>query len=123
MTTLNPNARKLVIELRKTPEKRGYRQGRGQLHRASDGARCCLGVGCELYQREVGGLSVRERDDLVYYDETSTALPECVQEWLGFRNFCGDYVDQQSLQIMNDDGVPFDQIADIIERKPEGLFV
>ncbi len=120
--TLNPNARLLVAELRKTPEERGYRQGRGQLHRASDNARCCLGVACELYQREVGGLKVEKTDETVFYNSKSGMLPEEVRDWLGFTDTGGEY-EEYSLYKLNDNDASFRQIADIIERKPDGLFV
>ena len=121
--TLNPNARKLVAALRSGR----YKQGRGQLHRASDDRRCCLGVACDLYQKEVGGLRIEKSDehDAFFYDGESGILPAVVMEWLGLREERGQLGEHflDCLAAKNDSGASFRQIADIIERKPDGLFV
>lgn len=60
-----------------------YRQGRGQL-RNNKGEYCCLGVACEVYQKE--GPGDLEIDDLGYvtsYDGDTGHLPKKVADWLG----------------------------------------
>ena len=85
-------------------------------------AYCCLGVACELYQRVVGGLAINVVNGITWYDWRRTTLPEVVQEWLGLATVGGDY-DNQGLAEANDHGKTFQQIADIIESRPTGLFV
>jgi hypothetical protein len=54
---------------------------------------CCLGVACEIYQREVGDLSIEEHDindiygmaygiHCMIYDDSVGLLPDKVAEWL-----------------------------------------
>lgn len=95
---------------------------------------CCLGVACAVYQEIVGDLDVQYDDLLdhdefvVHYDEEPEFLPTKVQNWLGLNSNNGGYrrtdwgLAETSLTQLNDGGAPFDEIADIIESRPPGLF-
>jgi len=101
-----------------------YTQGGGQLRKANDSF-CCLGVLCDLYANS--GVN----PEAEWSGEYGTAflgqafsLPPTVAEWAGItqRNPAVD----ESLSIshelgrtladINDNGVPFDKIADLIDR-------
>ena len=120
---LNENAKKWVAALRSGK----YKQGRGVLCR--NGQYCCLGVACEVAEENGVPLIVRvEEDFTISFDGKTRNLPEGVQSWLGLQNSVGGMVarnrDEHSLTQMNDSAYfSFDQIADIIESEPEGLFV
>jgi hypothetical protein len=48
-----------------------------------------------------------------------------VKQWLGLATADGGFLtyDRTSLARMNDAGAPFEDIADVIEREPDGLVV
>ena len=99
---------------------------------------CCLGVACDLYPygeftdgdifqvQTSCGTYVKEQEEL--------QLPTDVMEYFGIRTFDGSYlgdeklhyrnvtwVPNKSLSNDNDRGLSFNDIADIIEKEPEGL--
>ena len=112
-----------------------YSQIGGRLH-AAGGGYCCLGVACETYKR-CGG---RLREELaadgeeVAYDGSAGLLPATVAAWLGFSKDraraqqsdecsgeCRESVMFQneardSLVELNDAGMCFEEIADLIEQ-------
>lgn len=101
---LNDAAKKWVAALRSGE----YRQGKGALV-TEDGKYCCLGVACHLYEMEGVQPPIAYRG--------RNFLPDAVCEWLG--TACISLV-----ALLNDgQGIPFPEIADIIESEPEGLFV
>jgi len=112
---LNKNAG-LWIEALRSGE---YKQGRGALREWDKF--CCLGVACELYQREVGGLSIEILEPFRSYNRLTLTLPEPVKDWLKLNSTSGSYGDR-SLTVDNDSGRTFEEIADIIESEPLGLF-
>lgn len=94
-----------------------YKQTRGQLR--YDNTFCCLGVACDLWGPEewrgYNGFG---------YDYESTRLTKPVMEWLGWTDPEGLILFMQKdglglmhsrLTTLNDDGLTFDQIADIIQ--------
>lgn len=101
-----------------------------------DGRFCCLGVLCELYMDEfdladefsepalVKDKHGEERE-VVYYGGADDLLPNEVQEWAGMQTHNGTIVQVQdkiwdndtSLAELNDDGMSFKDIADIIEKE------
>ena len=107
----------------------------GYLH--LDGKYCCLGVLCDVYEKETGrkveatiSLPTGPETFGFKYDfETLETFPQ-VMEWVGLRNRIGlydevDEVDENgqcSLSHKNDYGFSFEEIAEIIEREPDGLF-
>jgi len=124
---LNPNARKWVKALRSGK----YKQGRDYLCQLYGEERefCCLGVACELFIRSGNKLRTAVRSDggnYVEYGGNRGIVPGKVREWLGLRDNLGEYVNKNgltsSLADLNDRGKSFENIADIIESQPEGLF-
>ena len=88
---------------------------------------CCLGVMCDVYERETGDEIKRDFDDYIK-GHSLLHLPK-VQQWVGLFDKFGKFgkyisVDESSLAMMNDrDGKTFSEIADFIESEPEGLLV
>lgn len=99
-----------------------YQQITGALH--DNGGFCCLGVACDI--SEVGAWEAEQGWNGNYYiigDEVDdTLLPTPVRDWLGLANNDASTPDGKlKLWRLNDDGTPFEQIADIIEAEPDGL--
>ena len=115
---MNDNA-KLWVEALESGE---FKQVRGKL--ADDISYCCLGVSCEVYQREVGGLKItRTHEGLRVYDGAVGALPGIVRDWLGLRSIAGSFArGLRSLSGDNDRGVDFPGIAATVRSEPAGLF-
>lgn len=104
------------------------------------GERCCLGVICDIAV-EYGvipppvpvknTLLTGETEYILAYDDDSTVImPTKVRDFFGFTNVSGaynrDYRSNFDDSLMNDNdskGLTFEQIADIIESRPKGLFV
>lgn len=103
-----------------------YKQGKGCLRSEGDKF-CCLGVLTDLYAKAVGGqwVEARESKPLDFIDAEgagTTSYPtRAVQDWAGLphgnpfviRGLYGE----RSLATLNDDGVPFSDIADLIEEQ------
>lgn len=129
---MNENAKTWVAALRSGD----YKQGTGSLaflgYSDDDNSdervmmHCCLGVACELYQKEVGDLKIV--DDPVSgsrtYDGEPALLPAKVSDWLRitpdgmYYPHSDDHTLGEQLTARNDTGSTFEQIADIIEREP-----
>lgn len=105
-----------------------YKQGKDVLKcktRAGVVRHCCLGVLCELYQKEH---KVKLRTDtfcfvneLIFsFDGDTAGLPERVMRWSGVRTDGGSFRNDllnDTLASINDGGDSFKEIADIIEEK------
>jgi len=91
-----------------------YKWGKNSLH-PTDDKYCCLGVLCEIAIKQgiIGS-----------YEERAPGLPDKVRLWAGLDTDSGDFSDNR-LAAINDDATrnPFKKIANLIEKKPEGLFV
>jgi hypothetical protein len=111
-----------------------YKQGRHRLHFEEDGVAsyCCLGVACKLFSEETGRTGESSRQE-VSYNHMSTVLPVNVRMKLGLSTSIGSFRHNEetkaifdselsSLVELNDIGATFEQIAQIIELRPEGLF-
>lgn len=113
-----------------------YQQTQGRLRVVSRTAYapvgfCCLGVACDLYSRHAGDGRWNEAH-FVLGDDTDngyvTLLPEEVRAWLGLRTdngewpIPGDEPKTKALTSTNDGGATFEEIAEIIESRPKGLF-
>lgn len=116
---MNENAQKLVTALRSGDYKQGYGRLRG------DDKFCCLGVACDIYIKECD----EEWEPHPHFSSNFTCqgwhsrLPENIRKWLGFSTAYGDYqYGTQSLAYLNDIGANFQEIANVIESEPEGLF-
>lgn len=113
---------KLLIEALRSGK---YKQGRNQL--CYKGKYCCLGVACEVavengcsvhvHIYEHCGVTARRYNRYVQY------MPEVVADFYGFRSQQGNYGGTSLLDNNDTDEFSFEQIADIIESAPEGLFV
>lgn len=93
-----------------------YQQGKHQLQ-SRDGY-CCLGVACVVYENATGQ-ALNKGGGLLYGE----MCPPEVQEWLGLSTDYGAIAGQPALTTGNDHGATFQQIADIIDDEPAGLFV
>ena len=139
---MNDNARKWVAALR-SGEFEQFTGG--YLMKTGDGAAsyCCLGVACEIFNRETGSgawekmvVPAERLADLVepgnpanpanpafgaHDDFSRIRLPFPVKEWLGLKSVSGWFIGGE-LSAMNDEGKTFDEIAKMIESEPAKLF-
>ena len=86
---------------------------------------CCLGVACKVYENETGNkLFVNEFGNFI--EETLIRDYKCVREWLGLSSHDGEFHQSTGGRIylteLNDEGKSFNEIADLIESEPLGLF-
>lgn len=86
---------------------------------------CCLGVASDLYVKEVGGKweQTGYRDEFQFLGNTA-ALSEKVRVWLGMSSSSGLFKDGdkvERLTDLNDNGIMFKEIADIVEKHWEQL--
>lgn len=112
---MNKNARKWIDALRSGK----YNQTRDRLK--DEYGHCCLGVACEVYQEEVGDLDEKLAHGIYCFDNCRSHLPIKVVNWLNLQFDDGEYKEGY-LTTKNDTGSTFEEIADIIESEPEGLF-
>lgn len=135
---MNSNAQKWVEAL-KSGE---FKQTTGALHivdvledGSQDSGYCCLGVACELFDRENPGVVDRTIEQapngryVESFNGKDNVLPKVVQRWLGLKDDGGSYIavdneaETPALWKHNDgDLLDFGQIAAIIESGPTGLF-
>lgn len=92
---------------------------------------CCLGVACEVFRQLEGRLALHRRR---YFDDDKSRmqwvfgsdalmLPAIVMDWLGINAASGKTDSGDSLTGYNDHlEYSFNQIANIIESNPTGLF-
>lgn len=111
-----------------------YEQAKGVLCRVDESGEpigyCCLGVLCELYQRQFGDLKIEVsgtlNDKVRTYDGAVGGLPEKVKAWSGLVDGCGVFDnlgETDSLASMNDSqGKKFVEIAAVIKSQPKGMF-
>lgn len=99
-----------------------YRQIESALSR--NGGFCCLGVACDLipdgrWEGE-GYATFHDPEER----KANLTLTPYVMAYYGFRGDNGGYYGgySHSLSNHNDRGWTFDQIADLIESEPEGMF-
>lgn len=103
-----------------------FEQGTDNL--CKDGRFCCLGVLCELYMDEFDLADEfsepaliknkhGEECEVVHYGGDADLLPNEVQDWAGMLSCNGSINSVTSLSELNDDGMPFKDIADIIEKE------
>lgn len=112
-----------------------YKQGAGalrQLDVANPGEPdlfCCLGVACDLFIKAGGKLNADEPEDwttMWNYGGHTACLPLAVRDWIGV-NGNGTMADGVCLTNLNDRGMSFSDIADVIEtaeftREPGTFF-
>ncbi len=103
-----------------------YQQGKGMLNRGDQ--YCCLGVACEVLGLPKGPIDYINKmlyiDDEAPNEVHTVFMPGNSWKKLGLFNYNGapsnSYDD--SLVGLNDKGLTFEQIADILEKKPEVYF-
>lgn len=98
-----------------------YKQAKNVLYDEKTGGYCCLGVACQLYNEEFPEDKVNTGEG-----ETQDLSSEyCeVRKWLGLLSCTGHLVSGLgSLAELNDKGVDFTEIANIIEAQSDILFV
>lgn len=123
-----------------------YKQGKHALKYKSERGvvrHCCLGVLCELYQKDhesklATGKIVGSNPDPdlpkgavgMHFDEEDVLLPAKVRRWAGMKSTDGSFLkdgkrcfpdDDLSLAEMNDGGANFKRIADVIKSRSDGL--
>jgi hypothetical protein len=106
------------------------KQARASLGKVT-GERCCLGVLCDMAVEEKiippPKVCSHSKDELSYKGEEGI-LPTVVKDWIGLFTADGmfdgdDSIDKvHCLTDLNDDGMPFDKIADVIEEKANEIF-
>lgn len=112
-----------------------YKQARQAL--STEGGFCCLGVACDLFapdnERSLKQASRLDGQTVVTWFDQDGYLPSEIQKLLGC-NRDGSFTETRyikingldqsisSLALANDLGASFEQIADLIESNPEGLF-
>ena len=123
---MNKNAKLWVEALRSGK----YTQTRNRLCDYTTDSYCCLGVACEVFIKN-SDIPLTTRDSSYdqgrYYGGKIGSLPSIVRKWLGLYDTSGAFIDRnftsQTLAILNDGGTTFDEIANIIESEPHGLFI
>jgi hypothetical protein len=116
---LNDNAKLWVKELREG----GHKQTTDGVLQNSDSF-CCLGVACLVYERETGNKLPRDCEGNLGNTVLDDSF-DVVRTWLGLKTCkgCGTVKEEYvNLAAINDGGMSFSKIADIIESEPEGLF-
>lgn len=110
-----------------------YKQGRHALKyktKAGVTRHCCLGVLCELYQKEhkrklktkvEPGTEELKGNKVTKFKDCNGTLPEEVMNWSGVGTDDGSLPDDTTLACKNDYGDSFEKIADVIEKKYETL--
>lgn len=99
-----------------------YSQTKGVLRDAN--GFCCLGVLCDLHQKETPNAKWVD-DNIRFYNDgkmiTHGILSEKVMEWSGLNNTNPSVFDNMNLKFiplatLNDDGRTFNAIANLIEK-------
>ncbi len=121
---MNPEVKQLWLDALRSGE---YKQGRHKLKNTYEGSDnyCCLGVLCDLYTKEnpTAKWTQNWQDDWYFNvdaDSVSGTLPGAVMRWSGIADanpiVCYENT-EESLATLNDRGVPFVEIANIIEKQ------
>jgi len=114
---VKPEIKKKWVDALRSGE---YAQGYEILHNEATDTYCCLGVLCDLAIKDgvpVDTVSFRE---ITMFDDSSSVLPKSVQKWAGISNKNPSVIDDgviNTLAGLNDAGLEFYKIADIIEEQ------
>ena len=96
-----------------------YEQGVYYLH--CNNEFCALGVACDLMRDELDVFKIN--DELVEYDGHRTVTPWRVRKALGLITDLGHFNGtKDTISKKSDSGVPFTEIADLIEQHQGELF-
>jgi hypothetical protein len=114
-----------ITALRSGEYTQGYRALCRVDHNNNSKSYCCLGVLCDLYQKnqtknKKKKLSVKPEttgSTVIAFDSNSGVLPQAVQNWAGMSSFNGHIPGGgPNLVKMNDNGKTFIEISDQIEK-------
>ena len=98
-----------------------YEQARGYLHLAPKGGKdsfCCLGVLCEVAIADGVDLEKVNHEGITWYDGCFGGLPLAVRRWAEMSELMGGNTSRgEDLSELNDRGVSFTEIANIIEEE------
>jgi hypothetical protein len=134
---LTPEQEERVAEWVRDLRANGDKQGKFYLRTAEDKF-CCLGRVCLLAEKAGVPMQMRLRNaalwcdtskSVVYeYFESTGSLDDVLTSWLGLASSDGRYTDEngERCSLFKDNDArdyTFEMIADIIESRPEGLFV
>jgi hypothetical protein len=123
---INKNMKKVLVALRSGE----FTQAEGMLQ--CSGGHCCLGVMCEVYEKETGDELPHNSMGFLVGGDLDGQFFGKVKSWVGLKSYSGKFVGSSgnpntpnnSLVDMNDTlNKSFDDIADFIETEPEGLLV
>lgn len=118
---MNKDIKKEWVDVLRSGE---YEQGTAYLKR--DGKYCCLGVLCEIYKSKTGNGKWEETTSLSNYkierfvdgdNRDVSGISGTVQEWSGLNDTLGELPNGENLARLNDDGMSFKEIADVIEKQ------
>lgn len=124
--TMNPEIKKAWVEKLRDPN---IKQTKGVLHSVRGGQEkfCCLGVLCTLAaeagvveaKRQEAGILVRYGPPGGVFGYEDNVLPDVVSRWAGLDGHQSPTlpVSGHALAVMNDRGIRFSVIADLIERE------
>lgn len=114
---MNPEIKREWVEALRSGK---YKQGSGRLRDDTD-RYCCLGVLCDIVKDRIGG--AHWSASVGCYDfsapgsfDSASIIPLSVVKLTGVENEWGGHVIGRNLTSINDEGVGFSQIADLIER-------
>lgn len=109
------------IKVAEALESGEYKQGKGLLCN-KDNEYCCLGVACDVYIKNGGGLEVLHTSKgIKEFGNISAFLPIKVRDALGFSGRLGQTEACGTLASLNDRGIPFSRIAKLFRNPPKGL--
>lgn len=115
---MNQEIKKLWVEALRSGE---YAQTGGELRVANKF--CCLGVLCDIYKKEKNDGEWDEGTFVIGEERECSILPSVVWRWAELSDFNPNIFgqsqdgEQLNLAVLNDDNVPFDLIAAIIETE------
>lgn len=127
---MNPEVKKKWVNALRSGK---YKQTNGMLHNSYDNSYCCLGVLCDIYAKERKKRAFDYSEFILGTENTGMGstglLPKIVVNWAGLNQFA-IYAEESSTDIrsgkshnaktlanLNDSGVSFEKIADIIEER------
>lgn len=102
-----------------------YKQGKASLGKQSqDGEEnCCLGVACEVAIENGLELDKEYTENIVFYDNEATILPNSVRKWYGFKYNNPElltglgFVHGVPATMVNDEyGYSFEKISDMFKK-------
>ena len=102
-----------------------FEQTTGALASNDRNKHCCLGVLCELAAESGVNVEIAQSAINTTYNYESMNLPPVVVKWAGMHTTVGfldgDSLDGPSLIAMNDSGIEFEKIADVIDDNWETI--